>query len=129
MISKAGGLLSNFAVQFLRQRVFSTVAKHMAEYMNKMDPTELEEWGSTNADVLPGLEKMLYERVSQEQLEKWKDVARPYIGCFSADDLPIIIAKVLNKLDAEHASVVQRHADWLHGQLEQAWNKLVEALS
>lgn len=118
--------MSELAIRLLRQNVMSTVAKYMANYINAMSDEELKATLGTN--IVDKLEAELYAKVSQEKLQEWADKARPYIGCFSREDIATIYMRLVQRLNREKASIVEQHRDWLLGQMEEAWNRLLAAL-
>lgn len=118
--------MSELAVRLLRQNVMSTVAKYMANYINAMSDEELEATVETN--IVDRLEAELYAKVPQEKLQEWADKARPYIGCFSREDLDTIYVRLVQRLNREKAQVIEQHRSWLLSQMEEAWNRLLAAL-
>lgn len=124
---KAYTFVSEFSVQLLRQQVTSAIARHMAGYIEAMPEEEFLAALGTDG-MVDRLEAELYEKVPREKLDEWARVASPYVSCFSEEDIGTIYLKLLGRLSADRARALDRHREWMLGQMEEAWRRLLSAL-
>jgi hypothetical protein len=114
------------SVRFLRQRVFSTIARYVAEYASKLTPEELCDFAAGETDVVSALETVLSEKFSEAEVSGLIQKAAPYLDCFSENDFDTIFERTVKNLDEERAAVLVRHRDWFYRQMDAAWKKLLE---